>query len=89
MVKNLWRTTWAIFAAIALIAALGAPSAFAGGQTVDQFYGSTKVYDIYMNIPQASLTSLATLLEKIAGHDRPDLIGLIRQWNRTRPITSK
>ena len=32
---------------------------------------------------------LATLLEKIAGHDRPDLIGLIRQWNRTRPITSK
>jgi hypothetical protein len=63
MVKNLWRTTWAIFAAIALIAGSGAPSAFAGGQTIDQFYGSTKVYDVYLNIPKDSLTSLDTNLK--------------------------
>jgi hypothetical protein len=32
---------------------------------------------------------IASILEKIAGHDRPDLIGLIRPWNRTGTVSSK
>ena len=32
---------------------------------------------------------IASILEKIAGQERPDLIGLIRQWNRTGAVSSK
>ena len=63
MVKKLTRTALAIIAAIALIAGFGSPSAFAGGQTLGQFYGSSTTFDVYLNIPQASITSLDTNLK--------------------------
>ncbi len=58
MVNKLSRALLAIFTAIALVASLGAPSAVAGGQSIDQFYGSSKIFDVYLNINQAGMTSL-------------------------------
>jgi len=46
--------------AIAMMASLATPQALASGQNLGQFYGSSKVFDVYLNIPQASLTSLDT-----------------------------
>ena len=63
MVNKLSRAALAVFTAIALVASLGAPSALAGGQTVEQFYGNTKIFDVYLNINQASMTSLDTNLK--------------------------
>ena len=58
MTKTLSRALSAMLLAIAMMACLATPQALASGQTLDQFYGSSKVFDVYLNIPQASLTSL-------------------------------
>ena len=63
MTKRLSRAFSAMLLAIALIAGFAAPGAMAGGQSINQFYGNSQLFDVYLNIPSASMTSLDTNLK--------------------------